>query len=100
MGIKYKKWPQTTPNGHRIYQLFPLKGPPKYTRIGIFGMKVNHLATLYLGAKQCTTRVTIKILKMPMTCMIFMRYIVRKTSPGISRGWRCVKMSISKLPPS
>jgi hypothetical protein len=29
MAIKYKKWPQTTPNGHKIYQHFPFKGPPK-----------------------------------------------------------------------
>jgi hypothetical protein len=38
---KYKKRPQTTPNGHKIYQHFPFKGPPKYTQIGIFGLKVG-----------------------------------------------------------
>jgi hypothetical protein len=25
---------------------FPFQGPPKYTQIGIFGLKINHLATL------------------------------------------------------
>jgi hypothetical protein len=34
------------PNGHKIYQDFPFQGPPKFTQIGIFGMKRNHLATL------------------------------------------------------
>jgi hypothetical protein len=46
MAIKYRKWPQTTPNGHKICQHFPFKGPPKSTQIGIFGLKLNHLATL------------------------------------------------------
>jgi hypothetical protein len=54
-GKKYTKWPQLctytkrpqiVPNGHKIYQHFPFKGPPKYTKIGIFGLKINHLATL------------------------------------------------------
>jgi hypothetical protein len=39
-----------TPNSHKIYILFPLQVPPKYTQIGIFGMKINHLATLALTA--------------------------------------------------
>jgi hypothetical protein len=30
------------------YQHFPFHGPPKYTQIGIFGMKINHLAILVL----------------------------------------------------
>jgi hypothetical protein len=37
-------------NGHNIYQMvyyhFPFKGPQIYTQIGIFGMKINHMATL------------------------------------------------------
>jgi hypothetical protein len=27
------------------YQPFPLQGPPKFAQIGIFGMKIYHLAT-------------------------------------------------------
>jgi hypothetical protein len=27
--------------------LFPFQGPPKFTRIRIFGLKINHLATLF-----------------------------------------------------
>jgi hypothetical protein len=46
MAIKYIKWPQTTPNGHKIYQQFPFKDLTKYTQIGTFGLKVNHLETL------------------------------------------------------
>jgi hypothetical protein len=26
--------------------IFPFQGPPKYTQVGIFGRKRNHLATL------------------------------------------------------
>jgi hypothetical protein len=26
----------------------PFEGPPKYTQIGVFGIKINHLATLVL----------------------------------------------------
>jgi hypothetical protein len=28
------------------YQHFPFQGPPKYARIGTFGLKINNLATL------------------------------------------------------
>jgi hypothetical protein len=46
---KYNKRPQTIPNGHKIYQHLPLKGPPKFTQIGNFGLKTksNNLATLF-----------------------------------------------------
>jgi hypothetical protein len=30
----------------KIYQLFPIQDPPKFTQIGNFGMKIYHLATL------------------------------------------------------
>jgi hypothetical protein len=56
---KYHKLYQTAlhilgiPNSHKlyqravkIYQHFIFQGPPKYTQIGIFGLKVNRLATL------------------------------------------------------
>jgi hypothetical protein len=36
MAIRYSK----------IYRHLPLKGPPKFTQNGIFGLKLNHLATL------------------------------------------------------
>jgi hypothetical protein len=29
-----------------VYQHLPLKDPPKFTQIGIFGLKKHHLATL------------------------------------------------------
>jgi hypothetical protein len=34
------------PNGKMIYQHLPLKDPTKFTQIGIFGLKIYHLATL------------------------------------------------------
>jgi hypothetical protein len=46
MAIKYTKWPEYIPNVHRIYQAFLFKGPPKFTQIRIFGLKIYHLATL------------------------------------------------------
>jgi hypothetical protein len=35
------------PNGHKIYQNLPLQEFPKFTKIGIFGLKTNHMATLF-----------------------------------------------------
>jgi hypothetical protein len=46
MATKYTKWPQSRPNGRKIFQHLPLQDPPKFTQIGIFGLKTNHLATL------------------------------------------------------
>jgi hypothetical protein len=40
------------PNGCKIYPHFPFQCPPKYTQIGIFGLKTNHLATLLFGSGQ------------------------------------------------
>jgi hypothetical protein len=34
------------PNGHKIYQTFPLPGLPKYINIMFFGMQISNLATL------------------------------------------------------
>jgi hypothetical protein len=33
-------------NGGKIYQYFTFEGLPKFTQIGIFGLKIYHLATL------------------------------------------------------
>jgi hypothetical protein len=35
------------PNGHNMYQYFSKQVPPKFTLMGIFGLKINHLATLF-----------------------------------------------------
>jgi hypothetical protein len=37
---------QNRPNSYTIYQHLPLQDPPKFTEIGIFGLKIYHLATL------------------------------------------------------
>jgi hypothetical protein len=43
MALKYTKCPKYD---HKISQHAPLQGPLKFTQIGIFGMKIYHLATL------------------------------------------------------
>jgi hypothetical protein len=51
MTTNYTKRPKNIPNGHKIYKIiyictyihFPFRGPPKYTKIGIFGLKLNHI---------------------------------------------------------
>jgi hypothetical protein len=47
--INYTKLTQNIPNGHIIYQHLPLQEPHKFTKIGIFGLKICHLATLVVG---------------------------------------------------
>jgi hypothetical protein len=37
---------ENRPSGHKIYQHLPLQDPPKFTQIGILGLKIYHLATL------------------------------------------------------
>jgi hypothetical protein len=34
------------PNGHKIYQHIPSQDPPKFIQMSIFGLKINHPATL------------------------------------------------------
>jgi hypothetical protein len=36
------------PNGHKIYKNFPFYGLPTFIQMGIFGLKIYHLATLSL----------------------------------------------------
>jgi hypothetical protein len=53
IGTNYTKRPYIIPNGHKLYQTAVkytniFQGPPKYTPIRIFGLKINHLATLPL----------------------------------------------------
>jgi hypothetical protein len=48
MDVKYFQWPSNRPNGHKIYQDLPYQDPPKFTKIDIFGLKTNHLATLFV----------------------------------------------------
>jgi hypothetical protein len=60
-GEKYTKWPQTIPNGHKLdipnghkiflmviryTNIFHSKAFQNLPKIGIFGLKINHLATL------------------------------------------------------
>jgi hypothetical protein len=43
-GPKYTKWLQNIPNGSKMCQHLPLQDPPKFIQVGIFGLKINHLA--------------------------------------------------------
>jgi hypothetical protein len=44
------------PDRHKIYQHLPSQHPPKFTQIGIFGLKTNHLATqLYMKSSPLFT---------------------------------------------
>jgi hypothetical protein len=36
-----------------MYQHLPLQDPPKFTQIGIFGLKICHLATLVIFSQKC-----------------------------------------------
>jgi hypothetical protein len=47
MAIKYFQWPYNRPNLHKIYQHFQFEDHPKFTQIGLFGSKTNHLASLH-----------------------------------------------------
>jgi hypothetical protein len=63
MATNYTKRPQiipkfsdNIPNGLKIFQMaikytkqFAFQGPPKFTQIGIFGLKINHLAALHFA---------------------------------------------------
>jgi hypothetical protein len=51
MAINFNKIAIKIPNGLEIYQNFPPQGPYKYTKIGTFGMQLNHLAR---GGVNCT----------------------------------------------
>jgi hypothetical protein len=42
-------------------QHLPLQGPPKFTQIGIFGLKIYHLATLPFKASTVTENTEMQI---------------------------------------
>jgi hypothetical protein len=52
---KFRKWTQNFANGHKISQMdttyvdkhLTLQDPPTFTQIGIFGLKIYRLATLW-----------------------------------------------------
>jgi hypothetical protein len=46
MVTKYTKRPENKPNCHKIYQHLALHDPPKFTQIGILGLKTFHHAAL------------------------------------------------------
>jgi hypothetical protein len=45
------KCQENWPNGHKIYRHLPLQDPPRFTQIGVWGLKIYHLATLVCRAE-------------------------------------------------
>jgi hypothetical protein len=45
----YQMTTKCIPNGHKMYQHLSLQDPPKFTQIGIFGLKMYNLATLSIS---------------------------------------------------
>jgi hypothetical protein len=64
-GDKYTKLPHNIPNGLnipiglKIYQHLPFQVPPTFTQIGIFGLKIYHLATLVFSISQFRLNFTV-----------------------------------------
>jgi hypothetical protein len=56
MAIKYAIFPLNRSRGHKIFQHFPLQGLPKFSQIGILGLKINHLATLHFTEMETLPR--------------------------------------------
>jgi hypothetical protein len=54
MAIKYTKWLSNIPNGRNLYHHFIFHGPKKYSKTGIFGLKIYHPATLCLSLIRMT----------------------------------------------
>jgi hypothetical protein len=52
MTTKYTKWLKNVINGRKLYQRFPFQGPKNYTKFGICGMKIFHLANLLISLPQ------------------------------------------------
>jgi hypothetical protein len=54
MSVKYSQWTLNS-------STFSNQGPPKFSEIGIFGLKTNHLATLVSSSKKKENGAKIKI---------------------------------------
>jgi hypothetical protein len=65
MSTNCTKWPQYRPSEHKIYLHLPFQDPQKFSQIGIFGLKICHLATLYLMTryicKLCSMKSTFEV---------------------------------------
>jgi hypothetical protein len=52
LNVEYQMYTKCIPKVSKIYQHLPLRDPPKITQIWIFGLKIEHLATLAASAKK------------------------------------------------
>jgi hypothetical protein len=46
------------PNGHKIYKHRTLQNTPKFTKIALFGLKINRLATLFTARTRMSSQAT------------------------------------------
>jgi hypothetical protein len=71
------------PDGHKMYQHLPSQHPSKFTQIGIFGLKTNHLAT------QITTSLKLSSLsRKPRRMQIFLA----NSSEKNGKKWKAIKI--------
>jgi hypothetical protein len=75
-----------------MYQHFPFFGPQKVTQIGIFGLKMNHLATLHQGLSRVKIFVVILVLAPEKSFhwfQIFFRWFQKahSSSSSVFRGF-------------
>jgi hypothetical protein len=66
------KCQENWPNGHKIYRHLPLQDPPKFTQIGVWGLKIYHLATLVCRAEPSLPQ----------------KKIFRNTNESLLHSWR------------
>jgi hypothetical protein len=77
MTIKYSVWPQNIQNDRKINKMavkqpFPLQGPPKYSQIGIFGMKIG----IPSGNPAAGNKTK------PLICRAAQQQFIKKTKPS------------------
>jgi hypothetical protein len=85
---------------HKIYQCFPFQGAPKFTQIGILGLKIYRLATLLRGGTKQFIRKVHKLA--PTLNLVFLRSIrnegsqksFRQTLPSRVARWYIFKLKI------
>jgi hypothetical protein len=53
MEVKFTKWTFKYPNDHKLCPNLPFHGLQELTKVGIFGLEMFHLATLYPLRADC-----------------------------------------------
>jgi hypothetical protein len=93
LNIRYTKGQSNIPSGHKIWQHLPFQGPPKCSQTGIFGLKIYHLATLYVDRARARGRMQTRIWGKKQ----FVNIKENRADPGVCQGDR---MSLWKNRPN